>query len=259
MSDDMDIAAYLEQGGRLTNPSNVPPRYRAELMKIMASFVDSELAGAAGFADIINDGPGIKERIAAAKIVLEKTDNAGRVLRLMGEFGADTGRYANHHPWSDRLPRDTAPGTRRSAHDMRLSVFNYPLEGWTDAVVMNLVMGLAVGVQIGEMTTLSYQPLAEAMRAIAPVEARHAELAEEGLARLIAEGQTGAIRASLDYWTPRVAAIFGEVAPERMAQLRAWGLRDRPASDLRQLWQLRLDSALDRLDVDRLDQPPVPA
>ena len=89
MAEDMTIDSYLAKGGVLSNPSNVPPRYRAELMKLMATFVDSELAGAAGFADIINDGPGIKERIAAARIVMEKTDHAGRVLRIMGEFGAD--------------------------------------------------------------------------------------------------------------------------------------------------------------------------
>ena len=66
MADTMEISEYLSKGGRLTNPANVPTRYRAELMKIMATFVDSELAGAAGFADVINAGPGIKERIAAA-------------------------------------------------------------------------------------------------------------------------------------------------------------------------------------------------
>ena len=35
-------------------------------LRWMASFVDSELAGAAGFADLINAAPGLKERIAAA-------------------------------------------------------------------------------------------------------------------------------------------------------------------------------------------------
>ena len=57
MTDDgMPIEEYLASGGVLTSPLNVPPRYRAELLKLMASFVDSELAGASGFADIIN-GP----------------------------------------------------------------------------------------------------------------------------------------------------------------------------------------------------------
>ncbi|MDN5787810.1 Phenylacetic acid catabolic protein, partial [Pseudorhodobacter sp.] len=210
MTDEMSISDYLAQGGKLTNPANVPPRYRGELMKIMAVFVDSELAGAAGFADVINAGPGIKERIAAARIVLEKTDNADKVLRLMGEFGANTDLYANHHPWTDRLPRDTPPGSFRSQHDMRLSVLNYPLQGWTDAVVMNLCMGLAVGVQLEELLRVSYQPLAEVIREVAPIEARHTELAEEGLDRLLATGARAEVEAALAYWQPRVKAVFGE-------------------------------------------------
>lgn len=249
MSEEMNIADYLAQGGRLTNPANVPTRYRAELMKLMATFVDSELAGAAGFADVINAGPGIKERIAAAKIVLEKTDNADKVLRLMGEFGANTDRYANHHPWTDRLPRDTPPGTGRSAHDMRLSVLNYPLNGWTDAVVMNLCMGLGVGVQLEEMQKVSYQPLAEAIRTILPVERRHTELAREGLERLITTESGNGLRESLAYWQPRVAAMFGDVSAERMAQLKAWGLRDQTASALRASWQTRLDTVISDLGL----------
>lgn len=246
MAATIDIADYLAQGGRLTHPANVPPRYRAELMKIMATFVDSSLAGAAGFADVINAGPGTKERAAAARIVQEKTANADTVLRLMGEFGADTGRYANHHPWTDRLPRDTPPGTTRSTHDMRLSVLNYPLAGWADAVVMNVCMGLGVCTQLEDLVRISYQPLADAFRAILPVEQRHADLAEKGLARL---DRTEA-RASLRYWQPRVAAMFGPVPPARLAQLRAWGLRQATAEALRAEWSARLDTVLAQNDLD---------
>ncbi|TNF22114.1 MAG: phenylacetic acid catabolic [Rhodobacteraceae bacterium] len=249
--DTMDITDYLAQGGRLTNPANVPTRYRAELMKIMATFVDSELAGAAGFADVINAGPGIKERIAAARIVLEKTDNADKVLKLMGEFGANTERYANHHPWADRLPRDTAPGTARNAHDMRLSVLNYPLDGWTDAVVMNLLMGLAVDVQLAEFLTSSYQPFAEAIREVAPRETRHTELAAEGLEKLIAEGGTEAVNRSVAYWWPRVSESFGAGVSPRGAALKAMGLRSRSNADLRDAWLQRAGAALDKLGLDR--------
>jgi len=236
MPNDMNIADYLAQGGRLTNPANVPTRYRAEIMKIMATFVDSELAGAAGFADVINAGPGIKERIAAARIVLEKTDNADKVLRLMGEFGANTDQYANHHPWTDRLPRDTAPGTTRSAHDMRLSVLNYPLDGWTDAVVMNMLMGLAVGVQLSEFIRCSYQPFAEAIREVTPREQRHTELAVEGMEKLIAQGETDALNESVAYWWPRVSESFGSGATQRSEALAKMGLRTTTNADLHEQW-----------------------
>lgn len=249
MTEDMSIESYLAQGGMLSNPANVPPRYRAALLKLMATFVDSELAGAAGFADIINEGPGIKARIAAAKIVLEKSDNADRVLKIMGEFGADTERYADHHPWTARLHRDADIGQNRSDHDMRLAVFNYPLEGWADAVVMNLLMGRAVAVQLAEFSLVSYQPLAEVFRAVAPIEARHAELAEEGLERLIEDTGKGDLQASVDYWWPRVAASFGAEGSEKFDGLKSLGLRRTPNGELKVRWQAEAGAALTKLDL----------
>lgn len=244
MADDMPLSDYLAQGGKLTSPANVPPRYRAELLKIMATFVDSSLAGAAGFADLINAGPGIKERIAAARIVLEKTDNADRVLRIMGEFGADTARYATHHPWTARLDRDADIGATRGEHDMRLAVLNYPIEGWADAVVMNLLMGRAVVIQLQELSHASYQPLAEAFRAILPVERHHADLAQEGVERLLETGDKATLQASVDYWWPRVASSFGATTSAKFDSLKAIGLRHAPNAQLRAQWEAETGKAL---------------
>jgi 1,2-phenylacetyl-CoA epoxidase catalytic subunit len=236
--DEMTIEDYLAQGGKLTAPGNVPARYRGELLRLMASFVDSELAASAGFAEVINDAPGIKARIAAARIVLEKADHAERVLRVMGEFGVDTSRYAGVHPWAARLPRAADIGARREGGDMRLSVFHYPLQGWTDAVVMNVLQGQAAVIQLAELQRVSYQPLAEVFRAIAPREARHAELGREGLARIAATAAGAAeARAAIAYWQPRVAAGFGSLASARFERLRRLGLRHRPNAELLADWQ----------------------
>lgn len=240
----MDIERYLAEGGRVTSPQGLPPRYRAELLRLMATFVDSSLAGAAGFADIINAAPGIEARIAAAKIVLEKTDHAGRVLRVMADFGADTARYATHHPWTGRLPRSAPPEARLDTPDQRLSVFAFPLDGWTDAVVMNLVMGTAAGVQMDDLVQVSYQPLAEAVREIAPREARHTGLAAEGLAQALARGDRDRVAASLAYWTPRVAQGFGSGRPERLAQLTRFGLRHTAPETQAARWRAALAQAL---------------
>jgi 1,2-phenylacetyl-CoA epoxidase catalytic subunit len=238
MTEDMRIDDYLAQGGKLTAPGNAPARYRGELMRLMATFVDSELAGAAGFAACINDGPGIGERISAARIVLEKLDHAGRVLRIMGEFGADTARYVTHHPWTARLERSADIGAARHGGDMRLNVFHYPIEGWTDAVVMNVLMGRATMIQLDEFARVSYQPLGEQFRAILPRETRHAELGEEGLRRIVADaGERGAAQASVDYWYPRVAASFGAAGSTRFDAARRFGLRHTPNADLRERWR----------------------
>lgn len=253
MSDDtMTIDEYLAQGGVLTSPENASPRYRGELMRLMASFVDSALAGSAGFAERINDAPGIKERIAAARIVLEKTDHAERVLAIMGSFGADTTRYADHHPWADRMARDADIGATRQGHDMRLSVFHYPLEGWTDAVVMNVLMGAAVTIQLGELARVSYQPLAEAFRFILPRERRHAELGVEGLRKIMADpGQRPAVEASLAYWYPRVAASFGSMASARYAALHRFRIRHTPNEELLAAWNAAIGRVLAEFGLAR--------
>ena len=248
----MSIEDYLERGGVLTSPFNVSPRYRGELMRLMASFVDSALAGSAGFADVINAAPGIKERIAAARIVLEKTDHAERVLEIMGSFGADTTRYASHHPWAARLAREADIGASRHGGDMRLSVFHYPLAGWTDAVVMNVLMGTAVTIQLGELARVSYQPLAEAFRAIAPRERRHAELGIEGLRKVLADPESRPeVEASLAYWYPRVALSFGAAGSARFAALRRFGLRHSPNEELLAAWHAELDALLPELGLAR--------
>jgi 1,2-phenylacetyl-CoA epoxidase catalytic subunit len=241
----MPIEDYLAQGGQLTSPANVPPRYRGELLRLMASFVDSELAGSAGFADTINTAPGITARIAACRITLEKADHAERVLDLMGDFGADEGRYATYHSWADRLPRDASLGQARHGGDMRLAVFHYPIEGWTDAVVLNVLQGLAAGVSIGEMSKVSYAPLADVFRAIAPREKRHTDLGITGLAEIAAtdEGRAEA-KASIAYWQPRVADSFGAANSARFETLSRFGLRHRPNEALLADWTARVRETL---------------
>lgn len=248
MSEEAGLLDYLERGGKLTSPDNAPPRYRAELMRMMASFVDSEMAGAAGFADCINQGPGVAERIAASRIVLEKLDHAQRVLTIMGDFGANTARYEAVHPWAARVGRDEDIGATRRGADMRLNVFHYPLDGWTDAVTMNVLMGRATVIQLGELLRVSYQPLAETFRDILSRETRHAELGEEGLAKIASEGAAGKDRVarSVDYWRPRVAATFGGAASERAALLQRFGLRHESNEALKKAWDAAVDKALSK-------------
>jgi len=250
MSDTMNIEDYLEQGGVLTSPANAPARYRGELLRLMSSFVDSELAGSAGFAASINCAPGIKERIAASRITLEKADHAERVLDIMGDFGTNTERYQGQHDWAARVDRDADLGAVRRGADMRLSVFHYPITGWTDAVTMNVLMGLATGVQMTELTRVSYAPLAEVFREIAPREARHAELGIEGLTR-IAANEDGKAQAqeAIAYWRPRVAATFGVAGSQRFETLRRFGLRHATNEDLLAEWNKQVDAQLSALGL----------
>jgi 1,2-phenylacetyl-CoA epoxidase catalytic subunit len=238
MIDEEGLVGFLAGGGRLSAPDNVTPRYRAELMRLMAIFVDSEMAGASGFADCINLAPGLKERITATRIVFEKFNHARQVLELMEEFGANTSQYVGAHPWSSRLDRSVDLGPRRMGGDMRLNVFHYPINGWVDAVVMNCLMGQATVVQLDELTRGSYQPLADTLSGILPVEKQHAELGQQGLRVALDKGhdRTDA-QASVNYWYRRVADTFGSSASDHYDQHRKYGLRQKGREELLARWQ----------------------
>ena len=71
--------ARIARGERLGVAGRLSSGYRAELLRLMVVFVDSEMAGAAGFADLINRAPGMRERSTAARIVSEKFAHAEAV------------------------------------------------------------------------------------------------------------------------------------------------------------------------------------
>lgn len=251
VTETMNIEDYLAQGGVLTSPANVTARYRAELLRLMSSFVDSELAASAGFAASINFAPGIKERIAASRITLEKADHAERVLGIMTDFGTDADRYQRQHDWAARVSRDADLVTARTGGDMRLSVFHYPITGWADAVVMNVLMGLATGVQMTELSRLSYAPLAEVFREIAPREARHATLGIEGLDRLVVtDAGRAEAKAAIAYWQPRVAATFGMAGSARHEALARFGLRRASNEALLARWQALVAETLGAIGLN---------
>ena len=252
MSNEDSLLVYLAGGGKLSAPDNAPPRYRAELMRLMAVFVDSELAGATGFADCINLAPGVRGRITAARIVLEKLRHAEMILRLLEQFGANTAHYVSAHPWAARRDRGTDLGTRRIEGDMRLNVFHYPIYGWVDAIVLNFLMGRASVIQIDELAGCSYQPLADAMTQILPIELRHAELGEKGLRQSLAAGHDPTdAQASVNYWYRRVADTFGRAASDHYDTYRRFGLRQHPNAELLAHWQANVAPILTELGLTR--------
>jgi ring-1,2-phenylacetyl-CoA epoxidase subunit PaaA len=244
------LLSYLAGGGKLNSPETTTPRYRGEVMRLMAVFVDSEMAGASGFADCINLAPGLKERSIAARIVLEKFGHAEKVLKLMEQFGANTSQYVTGHPWAARLDRNANLGTRRVEGDLRLNVFHYPIYGWVDAVTLNVLMGRATMIQLDELARCSYQPLADTMLEILPVETRHAELGQAGLTAALAGGyDPTAAQASINYWYPRVAATFDRAASEHSESYRKHALRSRANEELLKLWMTDVAPIIEKLKL----------
>jgi ring-1,2-phenylacetyl-CoA epoxidase subunit PaaA len=235
---------------KLSFGDELTPGYRGELRRLMVAFVDSELAGAAGFVDIINKAPGLRERCTAARLVSEKFDHAQQVLELLEPFGVNIDLYVQSHAWDSRLSRTINLGNRRIGGDKRLNLFHYPYEGWLDSVVMNMLMGLASSIQLEEITHCSYAPLASVMGQIAAREAEHAELGLKGLTKSLGNGYSiEAAQASVDYWYSRVLATFGAADSQRFEQDKAYGLRRNTNASLIAKWEKRIAEQLARIGL----------
>ncbi|MBY4677156.1 Phenylacetic acid catabolic protein [Marinobacterium arenosum] len=247
--DDKTLIDRIAKGEKIQQGEELSSGYRSELMRLMVVFADSELAGAAGFADMINYGPGLRERQVAAQIVADKFDHAEKVLNLLNEFGVNPGVYVASHSWAGRLSRSLDLGNRRIGGDKRLNVFHYPLEGWTDSLVMSSLMGAASTVQLKELRNCSYAPLAEVMDDIIKGEERHAELAERGLANIIDRDGTSAAQGCVDYWYPRVAATFGRADSEHNERFRRYGLLKQSNESRLNEWEGKVNDMLTRLGL----------
>jgi len=254
---DTDVIARVNRHALLESPGDVSPGYRAELLRVLAIFVDSELAGTAGLVPFINSAPGLRERASAARIVAEKFDHAHQVLEIMEPFGVNPALYVRAHCWSSRLDRDLDLGNRHVGGDKRLNVFHAPLESWLDAVTMNMLMGTAVAVQLADLADGSYAPLRMVMAEIIEREATHARAGEAALAQAIArQGSPVAAQVALAYWFPRVVRTFGRLDSHHFERIRQFGLRHHTNVELLNRWVADIRPRLDALG---LEQPPIPA
>jgi 1,2-phenylacetyl-CoA epoxidase catalytic subunit len=171
-------------------------------------------------------------------------------LKLLEPFGVNPMLYVRSHAWDSRLDRHIDLGTRRIGGDKRLNVFHYPLEGWEDAVVFNMLMGAATAIQLAEMAQSSYAPLAAAIAQILPREREHAQLGESGVRQAIEQsGSKVAAQAAVNYWHPRVAATFGRVDSDHAATYIQYGLRRRNSAEMLGDWKAQSAAALKRLGL----------
>ena len=103
-------------------------------------------------------------------------------------------------------------------------------------------MGEAVGVQLEEFAHVSYAPLAEALRQIAPRERRHAELGREGLRKIAAtEPRPRRARGPGLLAAARRRKLWRR-GSARFETLQRMGLRRRRNENLLAEWRAHIDA-----------------
>ncbi|UXM96473.1 phenylacetate-CoA oxygenase subunit PaaI (plasmid) [Bartonella sp. HY329] len=254
----ISLETYLKNGGVLSKPSNLPARYRADLVRLMTSFIDSELAASAGYALVINKAPGLDQRINMARIILEKVESGERVLSLLMDLGVETNAYNNSQHlnnninWSTRLPRH-GDINGLVATDMRAPMFHYPFSSWSDAAMMSVLIGKAGQITLHDLCQVSYAPLAEAFSIIKLIEQRHTNIFRDELLRLAKgaykNGTSQGLKTSFFYWLPKIRAIFGSSNSDRFERLKAFGLRRRSNGEMLAEFNLRAEELRQSLKI----------
>lgn len=240
----MTLAESTYQAG-----DNLPSEYQQEVERLLTIFVDSTLAGAAGFSEQINAAPGLRQRQIAVHIVADKLKHAETILGLLSAFGIEPDQYVQQHQWQSRLERNVDYGNQRIGDDKRLNVFHYPITDWTDALAMNLLMSSASYIQAKALSESSYLPLADAMRLIEPTERRHMELAVQGLESMIYNGEKSACQQAVDYWYPRVLDSFGHTDSKTSARQLEFKLLRTTNTGRCLRWQQQIEQYLDHLQL----------
>ena len=243
---DNKLLERIASGEKIQRGEQLPAPYRSELLRLMTVFVDSQLAGAAGFAEIINQGPGLKERRTAASIVADRFDRAEQMLDLMRDFGINSRLYVTSHPWAARLDRAIDLDNRRVGGDKRLNVFHYPIEGWIDGLILNTLMGIASAIQLSDLRNTSYAPLATIMQSIVESERSHADMGEIGLNYALRFNSKAKAQVAVDYWYPRVLATFGRGDSEHSQKLIEYRLLEGNCCQRTQRWQQEIKQLLQR-------------
>jgi ring-1,2-phenylacetyl-CoA epoxidase subunit PaaA len=250
MRDDQTLIEHVKGGGKIAAPEEMSAQYRGEIVRVMSVLVDSWLAAAAGFADMVNRAPGLQERQAMLRIAADKLNHAATVLELLRPFGVQPDLYLSTYPWSARIGREVDLGLRRIAGDKRLNVFHYPLQSWHDALFVNWLVGASLAIQLSDLADSSYSPLALALSGMPQAEERLAATAQPLLAAAIRrDGKAGPAQAALDYWYPRAAATFGHRDSDRFATYKRYGLRKESNEVLLKRWGSLIDPQLAALGL----------
>lgn len=208
--DDIKLLKQIEAGGSITTLSASSKTYRKLVTSILFQFADSQLAGASGFADSINIGPTLQDRVELSGAVHEKLVTARRVYDLLEELGINLDRYFSSHSWESRAGRFAYLGFKRASADKRLNALMYPLQSWADVAVFMFLMATMTCLQLKDFRQSSFGPWAELSAEILDCEKGHAELGKKWLAEISPDARQHAFaQVAVDYWYDHVADSFG--------------------------------------------------
>ena len=239
----------ITEGKQVTADQEISPKYRELITGLLLQLADSELAGAAGYGQLLNLGPTLACRIELSSIVNDKFCQAQNAYELIKALGLNVEKYFLLHSWDARIQRHAQLGYRRASSDKRLNALMFPLTSWPDLSVFTYLMATMARLQFEEFSTASYEPLAELATASVSLEKRHSEYGLKWLANLV-EAERLEAQVSINYWHERVIKSFGPSESEGNVLHRNFGLKHRTNDELSKLWEREICAELAKLGLN---------
>lgn len=256
IDEDCRLLSIIEEGGSVKSFHQGSARYSQLLVDIILQFADSQLAGATGYATIVNSAPTLNDRTGLARIVIEKLEMAQRSYALLqNHHGMDVEQYVRSHGWEARVMRGARLALRRPVTDRRWHALMFPLEGWLDMTVFAYLMSSMTCLMLENFLSCSFSPLCQLATECLPVEQCHQSFGQQQLRNALRDARNGtAIQASLDYWFNRVAACFDSDNSARNLLCKKFALKECTNCELRRQWSEAVIGSCEGLSLKRPDR-----
>lgn len=249
--DDNRLVESIAGGALIENWQETTGRFRELATGIILQFADSEMAGAAGFANFINKSPSIDDRINISRMVTEKMSMAKDAYGVLDGLNFNAARYVNGHCFDSRVLRDSFLGFTRSSADKRLNALLYPLENFEDMLVFTYLLATMAKMMLKEFSEAAFKPLRDMAAKCLVIESSHADLALAALTKRAAQEESKKqIELSLDYWYGRVETSAGPADSMRNEWHRRFGLKKSDNVVVRDEWRNEVLGQLGKLGVN---------
>ncbi|TSC61579.1 MAG: ring-1,2-phenylacetyl-CoA epoxidase subunit PaaA [Parcubacteria group bacterium Gr01-1014_48] len=223
----------IQSGDPIEDASEMTPEYKEVLMHLLLMQADSELSGAYGYVPWIMRAPTVQEKLIVANIVKDEVRHAKAVFGLLADLGFDVQAHLDSQNLGARVSESDI-GTKRAGTDMRVNIFYYPIETWTDFIMFNFCMDRGAGHQLGDVLTCSYGPWARVVQGIFEEEVTHIAHGDTWVKRLAQNPEThDECQEAFNKWYLRTLKIFGSDKSTKNELYRKLGLKKRTNSEVR--------------------------
>ena len=214
--------------------SEMTPRYRKALLRLLADQARAERFAAHTYAKWVPRAPGAEEKMYVAELVREETDHWFRAVKLLEGLGVPADQAEDYEGKDWFIPVMTLLVGRFS---------------WLDILMMNLLIEHGAYVLVEDFAHSSYAPWSAMAREVLEEELGHPDLGSQFLRNEIAKRGPKRVQRSLNKWWRVSLNMFGPPHTRRTDLYLSLGLKVRTNEERREAWRRVTEPAIEKLGL----------